>query len=121
MHFDETHAWIAKALAEGGQVLVHCYAGVSRSASIVIAYVMKELNLDFDTAYQLVHRARPVVSPNEGFEKQLRFYRALGCTTRGSSAAHNALDKFLLTEEGEKKRLNAIEFLHAWQELSVFS
>ena len=115
MHFDATHAWIAKALSEGGVVLVHCRAGVSRSASIVIAYLMKELKLDFNTAYKLVLAARPIVSPNEGFEKQLRFYGVLGCTTVGDSEAHKELDKYLIQEENGK-RLNAMEFLDSWKE-----
>lgn len=118
-HFDATHAWIAEALSNGGNVLVHCYAGISRSASIVIAYIMKELNLDFDSAYNLVLRARPVISPNEGFEKQLRFYKALGCTTKGDSPAHEALNKYLI--DYESKRLDALSFLHAWQELRAHS
>jgi protein-tyrosine phosphatase len=38
--------FIKDALTNGGTVFVHCYAGVSRSASIVIAYLMQEKNLN---------------------------------------------------------------------------
>ncbi|KAE9399440.1 hypothetical protein BT96DRAFT_965626 [Gymnopus androsaceus JB14] len=43
--------WIDEARKEGGQVLVHCRVGVSRSATVVIAYVMKHLSLPLVDAY----------------------------------------------------------------------
>ena len=60
---------------EGGVVLVHCAAGMSRSASIVIAYVMYALGLPFEKAYVLVKRARPFICPNDGFMKQLKDFK----------------------------------------------
>ena len=39
-HFDTAIAFISGCLESGGTVLVHCFAGVSRSASCVIAYLM---------------------------------------------------------------------------------
>jgi protein-tyrosine phosphatase len=44
---------------------------VSRSASFVIAYMMREKALSFDEAYSFVQKARPCVFPNQGFVKQL--------------------------------------------------
>ena len=55
-------------------VLVHCYAGVSRSASIVIAYLMKKNNWNFDKSFNFVKEIRGCVCPNSGFQKQLREY-----------------------------------------------
>ena len=52
-------------------ILVHCMAGISRSASFVIYYFMKKNNLQFDDAYRYVKMRRPVVKPNYGFVAQL--------------------------------------------------
>ena len=51
---------------------VHCQAGVSRSASIVIAYVMYKLKLNFDEALKYVKEKREYIYPNDGFRLQLK-------------------------------------------------
>jgi len=58
--------WIDKARAEGGQVLIHCRVGVSRSATVTIAYVMKHLNLPLIDAYLIVRSRRlsVLIQPN---------------------------------------------------------
>ncbi|KAF9260009.1 hypothetical protein L218DRAFT_933001 [Marasmius fiardii PR-910] len=58
--------WIDDARREGGQVLVHCRVGVSRSATVVIAYVMKSLNLPLVDAYLIVRSRRlsVLIQPN---------------------------------------------------------
>ena len=50
-YFPECNAFIDNALSNGGRVLVHCAAGVSRSASVVIAYVMYKKGFGFVDAY----------------------------------------------------------------------
>ena len=50
---------------------VHCQAGISRSASIVIAYVMYKFKLNYDDAYEYVKDKRFYISPNLGFVLQL--------------------------------------------------
>ena len=52
-------------------ILIHCQAGVSRSASIVIAYIMKEKKLNFNDAFKIVSEKRYIINPNEGFKFQL--------------------------------------------------
>eukprot|EP01105_Mastigella_eilhardi_P020718 TRINITY_DN495_c0_g1_i3.p1 TRINITY_DN495_c0_g1~~TRINITY_DN495_c0_g1_i3.p1 ORF type:complete len:198 (-),score=53.66 TRINITY_DN495_c0_g1_i3:168-761(-) len=54
-----------------GNVLIHCVWGMSRSATIAIAYVMHHVGLKFREALRLVQRARPIVAPNIGFCQQL--------------------------------------------------
>jgi dual specificity MAP kinase phosphatase len=58
--------WIEKARAEGGNVLVHCRVGVSRSATVTIAYVMKYLGLPLVDAYLIVRSRRlsVLIQPN---------------------------------------------------------
>jgi hypothetical protein len=63
----------------GGGVLVHCQAGISRSATVVIGYVMWKDRMGADAATARVTAARDVVWPNPGFKCQLREFEALGC------------------------------------------
>ena len=62
---------VEAARAAGGVALLHCWQGVSRSASCAIAYVMWAGGLPYAAAYDFVRRCRPIVSPNPGFTCQL--------------------------------------------------
>lgn len=68
-YFDQAYHFINKA-----PTLVHCYAGISRSATIVIAYLMKKYQMPFDTAFSVCKNMRPMIMPNPGFIKQLQEY-----------------------------------------------
>ncbi|XP_073836366.1 MAP kinase-specific phosphatase [Musca autumnalis] len=72
---DKAFDFIQQAVRTEGRVLVHCNAGVSRSASVVIAYLMKHQNMDFEMAYQHVKSKRECIQPNAGFLKQLRTFK----------------------------------------------
>lgn len=76
-HWTDTHNFIDTARKQGKAVLVHCKMGVSRSASTVIAYVMKQQHLSLDVALSYVRDRRSVVKPNEGFLKQLQTYNGI--------------------------------------------
>lgn len=58
--------WIEKARLAGGRVLVHCRVGVSRSATVTIAYVMQHLGLSLVEAYLVVRSRRlsVLIQPN---------------------------------------------------------
>ncbi|XP_034588181.1 protein-tyrosine-phosphatase MKP1 isoform X2 [Setaria viridis] len=56
---------------QGGRVFVHCCQGVSRSTSLVIAYLMWREGQSFDDAFQFVKAARGIANPNMGFACQL--------------------------------------------------
>ena len=77
----ESKDFIDQCLAAGGKVLVHCNDGMSRSASLVIAYIMQTYGMDFKSALNYVQQRRFCVQPNDGFEQQLKefepIYRAL--------------------------------------------
>jgi protein-tyrosine phosphatase len=53
-------------MASGG-ILVHCFAGVSRSATITIAFMMTEKQLPFYDAMSFVRKRRHIIFPNIGF------------------------------------------------------
>ena len=67
----QTRLLLKEMLDKQGSVLVHCAAGVSRSGSVVIDFVMHALSLDFHAAKALVCKSRPEVNPNVAFEGQL--------------------------------------------------
>ena len=69
-HVPQALSFISNSMKQG-KVLVHCAAGVSRSASIVIAYIMVKNQYDFDTAKAFVRSKRSCISPNRGFERQI--------------------------------------------------
>ncbi|CAL8089335.1 unnamed protein product [Calicophoron daubneyi] len=76
-YFEETHRFINEAKQGGTCCLVHCKMGISRSATVVVAYVMKEQNWDLETALSYVKCRRPCVQPNQGFMKELRTYQGI--------------------------------------------
>ena len=55
-------------------IFVHCVFGKSRSASVVIFYVMKEKKMNFQEAKNFVKNIRNIVEPNSGFESELNRY-----------------------------------------------
>jgi len=55
-------------------ILIHCKYGRSRSTSLVIFYLMKEKEWDYDTCYKYIKERRSIVHPNNGFKSQLKEY-----------------------------------------------
>lgn len=60
----------AALISPRARVLIHCVAGVSRSAAIALGYMMHKGQRLVD-AYEQLHAARPLIMPNVGFLKQL--------------------------------------------------
>ena len=71
LYFDKCAKIINDVKNRGGKTLVHCVAGVSRSASLCMAYLMRYKGLSLKDAYKHVKKQRPVVHPNVGFFRQL--------------------------------------------------
>ncbi|KAM3865507.1 dual specificity protein phosphatase 18-like [Diretmus argenteus] len=82
-HFDQVADRIQRTGEHGGRALVHCNAGVSRSASVCIAYLVKHRSMTLLEAYRWVKCCRPMARPNAGFWKQLIRYETelRGCST----------------------------------------
>lgn len=64
--------FIADAVKSGGRILVHCEQGRSRSASVVIAHLMRERGMNASEALAFVKAQRPSAEPNSGFMAQLQ-------------------------------------------------
>eukprot|EP00483_Globobulimina_turgida_P008816 UN08834 len=74
-HFIKAIAFINDAFKdENNRVLVHCFAGISRSATIIIAYLMKVQAMSYEDAFLFVKEKRDVINPNKGFVEQLQKY-----------------------------------------------
>jgi dual specificity phosphatase 12 len=107
-HFDESVRYMDGALSEvhedaekglgrqasqkqkeTGGVFVHCAMGKSRSATLVVAYLMWKYGLDSQTALDQLCEGRPVCDPNPGFKEQLEVWERM-CKTK---------------DEGKRKRI----------------
>lgn len=60
-----------------GRILIHCNAGVSRSSSVCIAYLMENHKMSFESAFGTVKSKRECIRPNDGFLKQLKQFERL--------------------------------------------
>ena len=63
-----------KFILESKVCFVHCIWGRSRSASIVICFVMFYFKISFKEAFKLVKRKRSFVLPNDSFCIQLKYF-----------------------------------------------
>ena len=59
------------------KTLVHCKLGTSRSATIVIAYLMWKQKMKNEEAYNYVKNKRKRIGPNSGFKQQLKIFEKL--------------------------------------------
>lgn len=66
------HACMQEALRSRGKVLVHCSQGVSRSTTLLIAFLMWRSNQAYDETFQQVKAMRGVANPNIGFICQVQ-------------------------------------------------
>ena len=89
-HIEEANDFIEAGIAAGG-ILVHCYAGQSRSAAFVMAFLIGRRGMTAAEAWAVVRRARPCAHPNSGFLHQLAAYER---ASRGPALSSDS-------EEGE--------------------
>lgn len=98
-HFDATNAFISNAYRETqhlptgqrNKVLCHCLAGVSRSPTVVAAYLIWAAGMRRDDALDLLREKRGVVDPNPGFVQQLAVFEARVRSSEGVVATSHPL------------------------------
>eukprot|EP00658_Telonema_sp_P-2_P070895 TRINITY_DN60266_c0_g1_i1.p1 TRINITY_DN60266_c0_g1~~TRINITY_DN60266_c0_g1_i1.p1 ORF type:complete len:219 (-),score=28.30 TRINITY_DN60266_c0_g1_i1:209-772(-) len=78
-HLPEVMSFLDNARLAGG-ALIHCCTGISRSAAVTIAYVMRDQGMTYDDAFQHVSLKRCCVHPNLGFVHQLTEYEFIAGT-----------------------------------------
>ena len=81
-------------------VLVHCLAGISRSVTVTVAYLMYRRHLTLNDAYDVVKKCKPNISPNFNFMGQLldfeRTLNSIQCKCREAATG----------EDGSPERLD---------------
>lgn len=94
--FPETNKIIESALFPAGStaekhrgcILIHCSQGVSRSVTVIMAYLMQKYKLSQEQARHAVQRKSSDACPNSGFEKQLDLYAKLKFNVDSSSSLY---------------------------------
>lgn len=73
-HFEKAIDFIDESMQHSHGVLIHCVYGVSRSSTLMCAYLMRKHNMPLKSAIDYVKIRRPQVKPNDGFLLQLQSY-----------------------------------------------
>ncbi|VDN13899.1 unnamed protein product [Dibothriocephalus latus] len=100
IYFDSVGERIAAEKKRGGKTLVHCMAGISRSASLVLAYLIRHQNMSLADAYDLVRGVRPFIQPNAGFWRQLISYEEMVRGTRSMRILSDATSQLTVPAVG---------------------
>ncbi|XP_058459531.1 dual specificity protein phosphatase 18 [Malaya genurostris] len=95
-YFHQVADRIEQESQNNGVTLVHCVAGVSRSASLCLAYLIKYHRMSLKDAYNHVKARRPQIRPNVAFVRQLSEFEFKLNGTRSVSMVYcHALDQEL--------------------------
>eukprot|EP01026_Neomeris_dumetosa_P000082 TRINITY_DN100257_c0_g1_i7.p1 TRINITY_DN100257_c0_g1~~TRINITY_DN100257_c0_g1_i7.p1 ORF type:complete len:354 (+),score=35.73 TRINITY_DN100257_c0_g1_i7:28-1062(+) len=113
-YFDQCYRFVEEANERGSACLIHCGAGVSRSSTLVIAYLMRKLQWSAQVAFDFVRERRSLAAPNDGFWRTLcALEKPLGISNRSdpnASFGGKGEDAPKLSEEalGQKPQLRII-------------
>ncbi|XP_076048617.1 serine/threonine/tyrosine-interacting protein-like [Oratosquilla oratoria] len=76
-HLPACRNFIDECLETGGKVLIHGNLGISRSAAVVLGYIMEKKSMTFKEAFEYVQIRRYCINPNDGFKQQLLEYEMI--------------------------------------------
>jgi protein-tyrosine phosphatase len=71
-YFDSTYDLITDHRCQEKNIMIHCRQGISRSATIVLAYLIRENKWTRRQAIEYVSRISPIIDPNDGFMDRLK-------------------------------------------------
>lgn len=112
---EEAISFINKAKQDNARIFVHCTVGKSRSASIILAYLMHSCDMDLMQAMEHLKQRRPIIEPNDGFVRQLFKYEQMlkgpNYSTRLEWKFKESEDERLARQEEEIKRANRMKLL----------
>ncbi|CAF1273441.1 unnamed protein product [Rotaria magnacalcarata] len=111
-HFDRTNELLHGIYEKKECCLVHCAAGISRSATIVLAYLMKYHHNTLKEAFFFLIEKRPQIWPNEGFLLQLLRYETELIRSREITANDNESTEAIQMQENPIETLNEFEHKH---------
>ncbi|ESO98300.1 hypothetical protein LOTGIDRAFT_114339, partial [Lottia gigantea] len=83
--FKDAIQFIEEEKKDGGKILVHCKGGVSRSATVCLAYIMYTRCVGLEDAFDFIKSRRDSISPNANFMMQLYDYEKLVVSHSSSS------------------------------------
>jgi hypothetical protein len=117
-HFIECLQFIegSRGIGQNGAVLVHCHEGISRSATVVIAYLMWKYSMPMDDAYALVSRARPLIRPNIGFQEQLSVFQWRLASARPTIGFERLTNVVELLQQQQQQQLQQQQEQHLQQQ-----
>jgi atypical dual specificity phosphatase len=104
IHFEDCVMFIHEARKSGGNVLVHCVAGVSRSCAICAAYIITLSLVRWSDAILVVRAVRDVVNPNHGFRKHLENYDIVD----SKNVRKKLIEKYGEIDEADVEHINSV-------------
>ncbi|XP_067642740.1 tyrosine-protein phosphatase vhp-1 isoform X2 [Eurosta solidaginis] len=112
-YFSVCNDFIHAARLREGNVLIHCLAGMSRSVTVAVAYIMTATNLSWKEALKVVRAGRAVANPNIGFQTQLQEFESF----RLVEERKRLRERFPSTALEQLDRTKCSQALHNYQEL----
>ncbi|KZT24246.1 phosphatases II [Neolentinus lepideus HHB14362 ss-1] len=110
-YLDAAVAWLHRCLTsdENACVMVHCVWGMSRSASIVVAYLIAKYQMTLDGALAWCRLKRAVVRPNHGFIAQLEIYESqIRARERRKMMAKSRRNRHVLLADGSTEHVEDV-------------
>ena len=111
-HLDDAVSFIRQAIDDRGKVLVYCHRGVSRSASCVIAYMVKQRSMTVKDALSFCIDKRPQIKPNKGFMDCL-------CKYEQSTNKAAEIDKIDIVSTSVSSPVSLDTLKPVWKSLSL--
>ncbi|KAG2176268.1 hypothetical protein INT43_005502 [Umbelopsis isabellina] len=102
-HFPDCNQFIQSSIDKSQNVLVHCEAGMSRSVTIVAAYLMWKRQISPKEAITIIKQAWPSASPNSGFFSQLELYHEIDYTVDQTRTEYR---RYLMANMAEEREMH---------------